>query len=210
MRIGVIKVLQTRSVEMAYKRDIPIQVLSSFEDEIGSDYPGTLVTREKDIMEKHIVNGVAYDKGEAKITILDVPDSPGIAAIIFGALTDDEINVDMIVQNISADGKVTDITFTVPEGDCDKAVACLKNIDKLESAIIKENKDIAKISVVGIGMVSHAGVARTMFETLAEKSINIQVIATSEIKISVIIDKEYLELAVRALHTAYGLDDKSV
>ena len=204
------KVLQTRSVEMAYKRDIPIQVLSSFEDEIGSDYPGTLVTREKDIMEKHIVNGVAYDKGEAKITILDVPDSPGIAAIIFGALTDDEINVDMIVQNISADGKVTDITFTVPEGDCDKAVACLKNIDKLESAIIKENKDIAKISVVGIGMVSHAGVARTMFETLAEKSINIQVIATSEIKISVIIDKEYLELAVRALHTAYGLDDKSV
>ena len=200
------KVLQTRSVEMAYKRDIPIQVLSSFEDAIGSDLPGTLVTREEDIMEKHVVNGVAYDKGEAKITILNVPDSPGIAAEVFGCLTDNEINVDMIVQNVSADGKVTDITFTAPKDDANKAVDCLNKLKNLETADIKVNPDIAKISVVGIGMVSHAGVAKTMFETLAEKNINIQVISTSEIKISVIIDKEYLELAVRALHTAYGLD----
>ena len=200
------KVLQVRSVEMAYKRDIPIQVLSSFEDTIGSDLPGTLVTREEDIMEKQIVNGVAYDKGEAKITVQNVPDSPGIAAQVFGALTDDEINVDMIVQNVSADGKVTDITFTAPKDDADKAIACLKKLDNLNSANINVNPDIVKISVVGIGMVSHAGVAKTMFETLADKGINIQVIATSEIKISVIIDKEYLELAVRALHTAYGLD----
>ncbi len=200
------KVLQTRSVEMAYKRDIPIQVLSSFEEEIGSDLPGTLVTREEDIMEKQVVNGVAYDKGEAKVTILNVPDSPGIAAEIFGSLTDCEINVDMIVQNVSADGKVTDITFTTPKSDADKAVTCLQNIEGLTSATINVNPDIAKISVVGIGMVSHAGVAKIMFETLAAKNINIQVISTSEIKISVIIDKEYLELAVRALHTAYGLD----
>ena len=203
------KVLQVRSVEMAYKRDIPVQVLSSFEEAIGSDLPGTLVTREEDIMEKQIVNGVAYDKGEAKVTILNVPDSPGIAAEVFGALTDDEINVDMIVQNVSADGKVTDITFTAPSEDADKAVICLKALKNLESASIDVNPDIVKISVVGIGMVSHAGVAKTMFETLAAKGINIQVIATSEIKISVIIDKEYLELAVRALHTAYGLDGES-
>ncbi len=200
------KVLQVRSVEMAYKRDIPVQVLSSFEDAIGSDLPGTLVTREEDIMEKQIVNGVAHDKGEAKITVLNVPDSPGIAAEVFGALTDEEINVDMIVQNVSAAGKVTDITFTAPKDDADKAVDCLNKLEGLKSANINVNPDIVKISVVGIGMVSHAGVAKTMFETLAAKGINIQVIATSEIKISVIIDKEYLELAVRALHTAYGLD----
>ncbi len=200
------KVLQTRSVEMAYKRDIPVQVLSSFDEAIGSDLLGTLVTREEDIMEKEVVNGVAYDKSEAKITILNVPDTPGIAAEVFSVLADSEINVDMIVQNVSADGKVTDITFTAPEEDTDKAVDSLKAIDDLKEASIVANKEIVKISVVGIGMVSHAGVAQTMFETLASKGINIQVISTSEIKISVIIDKEYLELAVRALHTAYGLD----
>lgn len=200
------KVLQTRSVEMAYKYDMPIQVLSSFEDAIGSDLPGTLVTREEDIMEQQVVNGVAYDKGEAKITLIDVPDIPGIAAEVFGPLTDAEVNVDMIVQNVSADGKVTDITFTVPEDDTDKAIACIKRVEKLKDVKIISDKNIVKISVVGIGMVSHAGVAKTMFQTLAEKGVNIQVIATSEIKISVIIDKEYLELAVRALHTAYGLD----
>lgn len=200
------KVLQTRSVEMAYKRDIPIQVLSSFDDVIGSDLPGTLVTREEDIMEKQVVTGVAYDKGEAKITLLNIPDIPGIAAEVFGPLTDAEVNVDMIVQNVSADEKVTDITFTVPKEDLDSAIECLKNSEPLKEAKVLHNKDIVKISVVGIGMVSHAGVARTMFQTLADKGINIQVIATSEIKISVIIDKEYLELAVRALHTAYGLD----
>ena len=201
------KVLQTRSVEMAYKHDIPVQVLSSFEESIGSELPGTLVTREEDIMEKQVVNGVAYDKGEAKITLLNVPDIPGVAAEVFGPLTECEVNVDMIVQNVSSDGKVTDITFTVPAGDMDRAVDCINKAEKLKGVEIKSNKDIVKISVVGIGMVSHAGVAKTMFETLAEKGVNIQVIATSEIKISVIIDKEYLELAVRALHTAYGLDE---
>lgn len=200
------KVLQTRSVEMAYKRDIPIQVLSSFEDAIGSELPGTLVTREEDIMEQHIVNGVAYDKGEAKITLLNVPDIPGLAAQVFGSLTDSNVNVDMIVQNVASDGKVTDVTFTVPEGDAIRAEECIKNVEALKDVDIKTDKDIVKISVVGIGMVSHAGVAKTMFETLASKGINIQVISTSEIKISVIIAKEYLELAVRALHTAYGLD----
>lgn len=203
------KVLQTRSVEMAYKYDVPIQVLSSFEDAIGSDLPGTLVTREEDIMEKHIVNGVAYAKNEAKVTLLNVPDIPGVAAEIFGPLSDGDINVDMIVQNVSHDGKVTDVTFTVPEGELDKAIQCLKANDKLSQAEIKTSEDIVKVSVVGIGMVSHAGVAQTMFKTLADKGINIHVISTSEIKISVIIDKEYLELAVRALHTAYDLDQEA-
>ena len=202
------KVLQTRSVEMAYKNDMPLQVLSSFEDAIGSDLPGTLVTREEDIMEQQLVNGVAYAKNEAKITLFDVPDIPGLAAEVFGPLTDSEINVDMIVQNISADGKVTDITFTVPEDELDRAVDCVKMNDKLKDVNLRFDKDVVKISVVGIGMISHAGVAQTMFRTLADKNINIQVISTSEIKISVIIDKEYLELAVRALHTAYGLDEK--
>ncbi len=200
------KVLQTRSVEMAYKRDIPIQVLSSFDDAIGSDYPGTLVTREEDIMEKHVVNGVAYAKDEAKITLFNVPDIPGVAAEVFGPLTEANVNVDMIVQNISEDGQVTDITFTVPEGELEQALESLKDNEKIKGAQIRSDKNVVKISVVGIGMVSHAGVAQTMFRALADKGINIQVISTSEIKISVIIDKEYLELAVRALHTAYGLD----
>ncbi|HPD82809.1 MAG TPA: aspartate kinase [Alphaproteobacteria bacterium] len=203
------KVLQTRSVEMAYKRDIPVQVLSSFDEAIGSDLPGTLVTREEDIMEKHVVNGVAYAKDAAKITLFNVPDIPGIAAEVFGPLTKCDVNVDMIVQNVSEDGKVTDITFTVPEGEFDRALKCLQDNKKLGDASIRSDKDVVKISVVGIGMVSHAGVAQTMFQTLADKGINIQVISTSEIKISVIIDKEYLELAVRALHTAYGLDSNA-
>lgn len=202
------KVLQTRSVEMAYKRDIPIQVLSSFDDAIGSDYPGTLVTREEDIMEKHVVNGVAFEKNAAKVTLLDVPDLPGIAAEIFGPLSDANVNVDMIVQNIAADGQVTDVTFTVPEAELDDALTSLKNNSKLKNVKILSDKSVVKISVVGIGMVSHAGVAQTMFRALADKGINIQVISTSEIKISVIIDKEYLELAVRSLHTAYGLDSE--
>lgn len=204
------KVLQTRSVEMAYKHDIPVQVLSSFNEEIGSDLPGTLVTREEDIMEKQVVNGVAYDKGEAKITLFDVPDIPGLAAEVFGPLTECDINVDMIVQNISGDGKVTDITFTVPKGELENALECIGKNEKLKDVQLKHDENVVKISVVGIGMVSHAGVAQTMFSTLAEKGINIQVISTSEIKISVIIDKEYLELAVRALHTAYGLDQEAV
>lgn len=200
------KVLQTRSVEMAYKHDIPLQVLSSFEDAIGSDLPGTLVTREEDIMEQHVVNGVAYEKNTAKVTLLDVPDIPGVAAEVFGPLTEANINVDMIVQNVAVDGKVTDITFTVPKAELDGAVECVKANEKLKDVEIQSDSGVVKISVVGIGMVSHAGVAQTMFKSLADKGINIQVISTSEIKISVIIEKEYLELAVRALHTAYGLD----
>ncbi len=157
-------------------------------------------------MEKHVVNGVAYAKDEAKVTLFNVPDIPGVAAEVFGPLTECDVNVDMIVQNVSEDGQVTDITFTVPAAELDAAVECLESNEKLKGASVRTNKDVVKISVVGIGMVSHAGVAQTMFSTLAEKGINIQVISTSEIKISVIIDKEYLELAVRALHTAYGLD----
>ena len=200
------KVLQVRSVEMAYKRDIPVQVLSSFDDAIGSDLPGTLVTREEDIMEQEIVNGVAFTKDEAKVTLFNVPDIPGIAAKVFDALAEENINVDMIVQNISEDGAVTDITFTVPENELEKTLTALKAEDELADISVKTDADITKISVVGIGMRSHAGVAQTMFRTLANKGINIQVISTSEIKISVIVAKEYVELAVRALHTAYGLD----
>ena len=203
------KVLQTRSVEMAYKHDMPLQVLSSFDEAIGSEMPGTLVTREEDIMEKQVVNGVTYAKNEAKITLFDVPDTPGIAAEVFGPLTKCDVNVDMIVQNVSQDGKVTDMTFTAPEEDLERAIKCLESNENLKGTDIVTNKDIVKISVVGIGMVSHAGVALTMFKTLAEKGINIHIISTSEIKISVIIDKEYLELAVRALHTAYVLDADS-
>ncbi|MEM6812689.1 MAG: aspartate kinase [Pseudomonadota bacterium] len=203
------KVLQTRSVEMAYKHDIPVQVLSSFSEEIGSERPGTLVTREEDIMEKQVVNGVTYDKGEAKITLFDVPDTPGIAAEVFGPLSENDVNVDMIVQNVSADGKVTDLTFTVPKGDLERAIESIQSNDKLKGVQIRHDDNIVKISVVGIGMVSHAGVAQTMFDTLASKNINIQVITTSEIKISVIIEREYMELAVRALHSAYGLDDEN-
>lgn len=202
------KVLQTRSVEMAYKRDIPIQVLSSFDEAIGSDLPGTLVTREEDIMEQHVVNGVAYEKNTAKVTLLDVPDIPGVAAEIFGPLTGGNVNVDMIVQNVAPDGKMTDMTFTVPEEEVGLAVECVKKNEKLKNVKILSDTNVVKISVVGIGMVSHTGVAQTMFKALADKGINIQVIATSEIKISVIIEKEYLELAVRALHTAYGLDSE--
>ncbi len=200
------KVLQVRSVEMAYKRDIPVQVLSSFDEAIGSELPGTLVTREEDIMEQEIVNGVAFTKDEAKVTLFNVPDIPGIAAKVFDALAEENINVDMIVQNISEDGKVTDITFTVPESELEKTLASLKAEGDLSNISIKTDADITKISVVGIGMRSHAGVAQTMFRTLADKGINIQVISTSEIKISVIVAKEYLELAVRSLHSAYGLD----
>ncbi len=204
------KVLQTRSVEMAYKHDIPIQVLSSFDEAVGSDFPGTLVTREEDIMEKQVVNGIAFAKDEAKITLMNVPDLPGVAAEVFGTLSRDDVNVnvDMIVQNISHDGKVTDITFTVPAGELDKTVEAIHGNKTLSGVEVKATNDIVKVSVVGIGMVSHAGVAQTMFKTLADKGINIHVISTSEIKISVVIDKEYLELAVRALHTAYGLDQE--
>lgn len=200
------KVLQIRSVEMAMKWNVPVQVLSSFAGKIGSDLPGTLVTKEEDIVEKQIVNGIAFSRDDAKVTLLNVPDRPGIAAAIFGPLARANINVDMIVQNVSTDGRATDMTFTVSRGDLRRAVDILGADPEMASCEVRTDSTVAKISVVGIGMRSHAGVAQTMFAALAEKGINIQVISTSEIKVSVLISEEYTELAVRALHAAYGLE----
>ncbi|HYC66047.1 MAG TPA: aspartate kinase, partial [Reyranellaceae bacterium] len=196
------KVLQIRSVEMAMKHRVRLQVLSSFEDK-----PGTLVVDEDEIMEQELVSGIAYSRDEAKITLLKVADRPGIAASIFGPLADANINVDMIVQNVSIDGSSTDMTFTVPRADLARAVECLEKARKtLKFAEVKSDTNVTKLSVIGVGMRSHAGVALKMFETLASKGINIQVISTSEIKVSVLVAAEYTELAVRALHTAYELD----
>lgn len=203
------KVLQVRSVEMAYKHNVPVQVLSSFDDAIGSELPGTLVTKEDAKMEQLVVSGVAFAKDEAKVTILGVPDVPGVAAKIFSPLADAAINVDMIVQNVSPDGTKTDMTFTVPQTDLDKTLVVLRKQDLFKDIEIRTDSNVVKVSVVGIGMRSHAGVAQKMFTTLAEKGINIQVISTSEIKISVLIAREYLELAVRALHSVYDLDEKA-
>ena len=195
------KVLQTRSVELAMKERVRVQVLSSFEDK-----PGTLVVDEDEIVESAMVSGIAYSRDEAKITLRRVPDRPGMAAAIFGPLSAANVNVDMIVQNISADG-TTDMTFTVGRSDLPRAQAILDGAkDATGAGTVLTDADVAKISVVGVGMRSHAGVANTMFATLAAKGINIQVISTSEIKVSVLIAAEYTELAVRALHTAYGLD----
>ncbi|MGE0415666.1 MAG: aspartate kinase [Acetobacteraceae bacterium] len=195
------KVLQTRSVELAMNERVRVQVLSSFQD-----LPGTMVVDEDEIVEKQNVSGIAYSRDEAKITVRRVPDRPGIAATIFGALSDQNVNVDMIVQNISADG-TTDMTFTVGKADLPRAHAALGAVQpQIGYETLLEDPDVAKISVVGVGMRSHAGVANTMFRALADKAINIQVISTSEIKVSVLIAAEYTELAVRALHTAYGLD----
>lgn len=199
------KVLQTRSVEMGAKSGVPIQVLSSFGKDVGSALQGTLVTTEDKIVEQEIVSGIAHTKDETKITVLNVEDVPGVAARLFEALAEAVVNVDMIVQNISADGR-TDMTFTVPRAETNLAVNTIKEKTTLNYSDLVVNENVAKVSVVGIGMKSHAGVANTMFKTLAEKNINIQVISTSEIKISVLIEDDYTELAVRALHTAYGLD----
>jgi len=158
-------------------------------------------------MENEVVTGIAYDKNEAKITLVNVADQPGIAASIFGPLSEAEINVDMIVQNVSPDGETTNMTFTVTEADFDRALAMLESRrDELRYQQILADRNVVKISVVGVGMRSHAGVAQRMFSALAERSVNIQVISTSEIKVSVLISEDYLELALRALHTAYGLD----
>ena len=196
------KVLQTRSVELAMNHKVRVQVLSSFEDK-----PGTFIVSEDEVVEKQIVSGISHSRDEAKITLLRVADRPGVAASIFGPLSDASINVDMIVQNVSEDGKTTDLTFTVGRADLDAAVKVLTD-NKANIAYEKMSSDrsVAKISVVGVGMRSHAGVAQSMFQALAEKGINIQVISTSEIKISVLVAEEYTELAVRALHTVYGLD----
>ena len=200
------KVLQTRSVEMALRHRVPVQVLSSFAPEIGSDLPGTLLTEEENIMENQVVTGIAYSRDDAQVTLRRVPDTPGVAARIFSPLADANINVDMIVQNIAADGS-TDLTFTVPKGDLGKAVEALESVRREHGySEVQSDSDVSKVSVIGVGMRSHAGVAALMFKTLADKNINIRVISTSEIKISVLIDASYTELAVRALHTVYGLD----
>jgi aspartate kinase len=196
------KVLQTRSVEMAMKHRVPVQVRSSFEDG-----PGTLVVDEEDILEQAIVSGVTYSRDEAKITLRQVPDQPGVAARIFGPLAEAAINVDMIVQNISPDRKTTDLTFTVTKADLERAVKVLEdNHDALGFVELAADSNVVKVSVIGVGMRSHAGVAQKMFTALAEKGINIQVISTSEIKVSVLVAEEYTELALRSLHSAYGLD----
>jgi aspartate kinase len=200
------KVLQTRSVELAMNERVRVRVLSSFSDALANDTEGTLVVDEDEIVEKENVAGIAYSRDEAKITVTRVPDRPGIAAAIFGQLAQQNVNVDMIVQNISADG-TTDMTFTVGRADLPRARAALGEIkEQIHYSDLLEDPNVAKISVVGVGMRSHSGVANTMFSALADKAINIQVISTSEIKVSVLIAAEYTELAVRALHTAYGLD----
>ena len=196
------KVLQTRSVAMAMRHGVRVQVLSSF-----TDAPGTLVVDEDEIVEQQVVSGVTYSRDEAKVTLTELEDRPGVAARLFGPLADANINVDMIVQNVSVDGSTTGLTFTVTKLDLERAVQVLEESRQdLKFADILADPDVVKVSVVGVGMRSHAGVAQRMFSALAEKGINIQVISTSEIKVSVLIPEEYTELALRTLHTAFGLD----
>ncbi len=206
------KVLQVRSVELGRLRNVPIFVRSSFDrpEDINAHAnmpPGTLICDESEIMEQQTVTGIAFSKDEAQISIRRVQDKPGVAAAIFGPLADANVNVDMIVQNVSADGQTTDLTFTVPSSDYERARAVIEkakgtiDYDRLDGAT-----DVAKVSVIGIGMRSHAGVAAKAFKALSERNINIRAITTSEIKFSVLIDAAYSELAVRTLHTLYGLD----
>ncbi len=207
------KVLQTRSVEMAMQWGVPVLVRSSFDspDRPGNadtgEGIGTLVCHEDEIMEQNVVSGIAYARDEAKVTLLKVADKPGVAARVFGPLSDANINVDMIVQNVSEDGRSTDLTFTVQSSDFDRALEVLKSAkDEIDYLDLRGATDIAKVSAIGVGMRSHAGVAAQMFSALAEKGINIEAISTSEIKISVLIDAAYAELAVRTLHSLFGLD----
>ncbi len=205
------KVLQTRSVQLAMVHQVRLLVRSSFDppDEIREDElrAGTLVCDEDEIVEQQIVSGIAYTKDEAKVTLIKVEDKPGVAASVFGPLAEARINVDMIVQNISADNRTTDMTFTVGAAELNKALDVLKNLkDEIGYADLRGSTDIVKVSVIGVGMRSHAGVAAQMFKALAEKGINIEAISTSEIKISILIDAAYAELAVRTLHSLYGLD----
>ena len=195
------KVLQTRSVELAMKNNLPLQVLSSI-----TNSPGTMIVKEEDLIEKEIVSGVSYSKNEAKITISGVPDVPGISAKIFGVLSDNHINVDMIVQNISQDGIKANLTFTVQANDMSLAKKLLEESkSSIEYSSLSTNDDVSKISVIGVGMKSQSGVAKKMFETLGSKQINILAISTSEIKISVLIDKKYTKNAVKSLHEVYKL-----
>ena len=197
------KVLETRSVAMAMRYDVNLQVLSSF-----SDQPGTLVVNEEKNMEQQKISGIAYSRDEAKITLVGLPDRPGIAAYIFGVLADNHINVDMIVQSASADKTQTDITFSLGSLDLEKAIGVLKAEEqKLEYKDIVGDVDVAKISIIGTAMRTQPGIAKTMFSVLAEKGINLHVISTSEIKISVLVDTNYTELAVRSLHDAFQLDE---
>ena len=198
------KVLQTRSVAMAMAHNVRVQVLSTF-----SNNPGTILVNNEEIMERRLVTGISYSKNDVRITLVAMPDHPGLSSAIFGALAAQEINIDMIVQNVSADSKSVDITFTTPKEELERAKAAIESIQsEVNYAKMLIDDNIAKISVIGVGMISHSGVAHTMFKTLADKGINILLISTSEIKISVLINKEYGELAVRILHTAYGLDGK--
>jgi aspartate kinase len=195
------KVLQTRSVEFAKKYNVPVRVLSSF-----NDNPGTLVTKEDADMEKVVVSGVAYDKNQVKVTVQGVPDKPGVAAKIFNTISDNNVVVDMIIQNIG-EGGLTDMSFTVPRTDAKKILEVMKKVvAEIGAKNVNVKEDIAKISIVGVGMRSHSGVAAQMFSCLAKESINILMISTSEIKISCVIDAKYTELAVRVLHEAFGLE----
>jgi len=206
------KVLQTRSVGLAMKEQVRVQVLSSFtgpDAPMADTLPGTMIVSEEEIedVERQLITGIAHDKNEAKVTLTSVPDKPGAVAAIFAPLADAQINVDMIVQNIAHSTGSTDVTFTVPGADLPR---CLDILDSAREAIgydkLVHDTRVAKVSVVGVGMRSHAGVAATMFTTLGARGINIQAITTSEIKVSVLIEEDYTELAVRVLHTAYGLD----
>jgi aspartate kinase len=200
------KVLQIRSVEFAGKYNVPLRVLSTFEEG-----PGTLITTEElDSMEQPVISGIAFNRDEAKLTLLGVPDVPGVAAKILAPIGAQNIEVDMIVQNVGAD-QTTDFTFTVHRNDVETAYEVLEDVSAaLGAREVRKDAKICKVSVVGVGMRSHAGVASQMFETLAAEGINIQMISTSEIKISVVVDEKYLELAVRALHSAFDLADEDV
>ena len=209
------KVLQTRSVELAMVQNVRLAVRSSFDDpasvpahgELGASHIGTLVCSEDEIVEQQVVSGIAYAKDEAKVTLVSVADKPGVAAQVFGPLAEASINVDMIVQNVSADGNTTDLTFTVGEADLEKALEVLEGQrEVIQFKDLTGATDIVKVSIIGVGMRSHAGVAADMFRELSEKGINILAISTSEIKISILIDAAYQELAVRSLHSLFGLD----
>ena len=196
------KVLQTRAVELAMNYNVRIQVRSAF-----IDSPGTYLVSEDEIVEQQVVSGISHNRDEAKVTLLKVSDRPGVAAGVFGPLAEASVNVDMIVQNVSEDGKTTDLTFTVGQADLNLAVEVLETRkDEIGFHKIVADAELVKISIVGVGMRSHPGVAQTMFNALAKKGINIKVISTSEIKVSILIDEEYTELALKTLHSAYGLD----
>jgi len=199
------KVLQIRSVEFAKKYNVPVRVRSTFTDD-----PGTLVTQEDAMMEDLVISGIAFDRDQCRITVAKVKDKPGVAAAIFGAIAKKRILVDMIIQNTSSDG-FTDMTFTISRADLDQTLAILEDVCKdIGAQGVQHDLNVAKVSVVGVGMRNHSGVASTMFQALQAENINIKLIATSEIKITCLVDEKYIELAVRALHTAFGLDKKEV